>query len=676
MDNLIPIINKIQDIFQNVNNDKLNLPQIVVIGSQSSGKSSVLENIVGRDFLPRGSGVVTRCPLILQLINDNSIDIEYGEFLHNPNLKYIDFTEIRNEIIKQTNKLIGNNKGITDKPINLKIYSPHVLNLTLVDLPGITRIPIGDQPKDIEIQIRNMWLTYIKNKNAIILAVTPANMDLTTSDSLQIAKTVDVDCIRTLGVITKIDLMDKGTDAVDILNNKIYPLKLGYIAIINRSQNDINNNKTIKDAIIYENSFFSNNEIYNNVKHLCGTKLLSVKLNNILINHIKLTLPELKLKIKKLVLENEELLKEIGDNTYDNINKDGIILNIVSQFVNEYKDNINGKATIYNGELVGGARIKHIFTSIFHNNIKELNINNITDSDIYTTIKNASGSHAVLFIPDSAFETLIKNQIKILDKPCIDCVQLIFDELLKILLNINLNDLNRFQNFKNIIIEESTKILYKYLPNTKTMVSNIINIESSYINTQHPNFISINQATEQTIIILNHMMDNKTPISNSSSSILKPASESTKQHSLFYSMFYNTKDNNNIKTDKNTTSNIDNFVNDISTSDNNKDKIISSNLSNAEYKSQFEVILLKTLMLSYYDIVKSNILDMVPKTIMYYLVNNSMSILQKELISNIYKYNIDDLLLESIDIVEKRNTIKNMLSLFNKADNLLNNIFD
>ena len=70
MDSLISVINKLQDVFQEVEieeRDQINLPQIVVVGSQSSGKSSVLEAIVGEDFLPRGAGIVTRCPLILQL---------------------------------------------------------------------------------------------------------------------------------------------------------------------------------------------------------------------------------------------------------------------------------------------------------------------------------------------------------------------------------------------------------------------------------------------------------------------------------------------------------------------------------------------------------------------------------------------------------------------------------
>lgn len=130
------------------------------MGSQSAGKSSVLENIVGRDFLPRGSGIVTRRPLILQLINvpDEEGDAsqqathasqwnpniarlgEWAEFNHIPNRRFTDFSDVKREIENETARVAGTNKGITRQPINLKIYSPHVLNLTLVDLPGLTKV--------------------------------------------------------------------------------------------------------------------------------------------------------------------------------------------------------------------------------------------------------------------------------------------------------------------------------------------------------------------------------------------------------------------------------------------------------------------------------------------------------------------------------------------------------
>jgi hypothetical protein len=187
MDNLIPVVNKLLDVFCAVGANPLDLPQIVVVGSQSSGKSSVLESIVGRDFLPRGKGIVTRRPLILQLryhppagggggdsggnspeksggggggasgggslspgsavaspAADASLPTEWGEFAHKAGKRFTDFDEIREEITRVTHKETGgeHSNAISDKPINLKIFSPQVLDLTLVDLPGITKVAV------------------------------------------------------------------------------------------------------------------------------------------------------------------------------------------------------------------------------------------------------------------------------------------------------------------------------------------------------------------------------------------------------------------------------------------------------------------------------------------------------------------------------------------------------
>ena len=134
-----------------------NFPFCIIFNSltfiihQSSGKSSTLESLVGESFLPRGKGIVTRCPLILQLIHcplddlrrnkeDGRIESKsWGEFTHSEKI-FASTDDIREEINRRTNELAGDNKGIQDTPINLKIYSPNVVNLTLVDLPGLTKV--------------------------------------------------------------------------------------------------------------------------------------------------------------------------------------------------------------------------------------------------------------------------------------------------------------------------------------------------------------------------------------------------------------------------------------------------------------------------------------------------------------------------------------------------------
>lgn len=207
----------------------------------------MLENFVGKDFLPRGSGIVTRRPLVLQLVNVPNG--EWAEFHHAKGKKFTDFAEVRSEIEAETDRMTGSNKGISPIPINLRVYSPNVLNLTLVDLPGMTRVAVGDQPKDIENQIRDMLYQFITKDSCLILAVSPANTDLANSDAMKIAKEVDPDGMRTIGVMTKLDLMDQGTDAREILENKLLPLRRGYVGVVNRSQKDIEGRKDIKQAI-------------------------------------------------------------------------------------------------------------------------------------------------------------------------------------------------------------------------------------------------------------------------------------------------------------------------------------------------------------------------------------------------------------------------------------------
>ena len=204
---------------------------------------------------------------------------EWGEFLHIPGQKFFDFNKIRDEIVRETDQKTGRNQGISPAPINLRIYSPKVLTLTLVDLPGLTKVPVGEQPRDIERQIKEMVLNQIQKPNAIILAVTAANTDLANSDGLKLAREVDPEGQRTIGVLTKVDLMDEGTDVVDILAGRIIPLRLGYVPVVNRGQRDIENKKAISSALENEKAFFENHKAYRNKSSYCGTPYLARKLN-------------------------------------------------------------------------------------------------------------------------------------------------------------------------------------------------------------------------------------------------------------------------------------------------------------------------------------------------------------------------------------------------------------
>ena len=223
---------------------------------------------------------------------------EWGEFLHVPGKQFHNFNEIRDEIERETERSTGKNGNVSPTPINLRIYSPNVLTLTLVDLPGLTKVPVGDQPKNIETLIKDMILKFISKPNAIILAVTGGNTDLANSDGLKLAREVDTEGVRSIGVLTKIDLMDQGTDVVDILAGRVIPLRLGYVPVVNRGQRDIDNKKKISVALEAEKNFFENHPAYRSKAQYCGTPFLARKLNMILMHHIKNTLPEIKVGVR------------------------------------------------------------------------------------------------------------------------------------------------------------------------------------------------------------------------------------------------------------------------------------------------------------------------------------------------------------------------------------------
>ncbi|RDW88553.1 hypothetical protein BP6252_00585 [Coleophoma cylindrospora] len=223
---------EIRSILQTVGQSSaLTLPSIVVIGSQSSGKSSVLEAIVGHEFLPKGSNMVTRRPIELTLVNTPDAQAEYGEFPALGLGKITDFSSIQ-RTLTELNLAVPDSECVTDDPIQLTISSPHVPDLTLIDLPGYIQVVGHDQPLELKQKISDLCDKYIQPPN-VILAISAADVDLANSTALRASRRVDPRGERTIGVVTKMDLVDAPRGA-SILNDKKYPLRLGYVGVVSR----------------------------------------------------------------------------------------------------------------------------------------------------------------------------------------------------------------------------------------------------------------------------------------------------------------------------------------------------------------------------------------------------------------------------------------------------------
>lgn len=690
MEALIPVINKLQDVFNTVGADIIQLPQIVVVGTQSSGKSSVLESLVGRDLLPRGTGVVTRRPLILQLVHvspedkrkttgeENGVEAEeWGKFLHTKNKLYTDFDEIRQEIENETERISGNNKGVSPEPIHLKVFSPNVVNLTLVDLPGMTKVPVGDQPKDIELQIRELILRFISNPNSIILAVTAANTDMATSEALKISREVDPDGRRTLAVITKLDLMDAGTDAMDVLMGRVIPVKLGIIGVVNRSQLDINNKKSVTDSIRDEYAFLQKK--YPSLANRNGTKYLARTLNRLLMHHIRDCLPELKTRINVLAAQYQSLLNSYGEPVDD---KSATLLQLITKFATEYCNTIEGTAKyIETSELCGGARICYIFHETFGRTLESVDpLGGLNTIDILTAIRNATGPRPALFVPEVSFELLVKRQIKRLEEPSLRCVELVHEEMQRIIQhcsNYSTQELLRFPKLHDAIVEVVTCLLRKRLPVTNEMVHNLVAIELAYINTKHPDFADAcglmnNNIEEQRRNRLARELPSavsRDKVASAGGGIGDGGQEPATGN--WRGMLKTSKAEELLAEEKSKP---------IPIMPASPQKGHAVNLLDVPVpvarklsaREQRDCEVIERLIKSYFLIVRKNIQDSVPKAVMHFLVNHVKDTLQSELVGQLYKSSLlDDLLTESEDMAQRRKEAADMLKALQGASQII-----
>jgi dynamin 1-like protein len=521
MDRLIPVVNRLQDVFQRCGvASPIDLPQVVVVGTQSSGKSSVLEAIIGRDFLPRGTGVVTRRPLLLQLIKlpENNIPAKsssrsssstrdvsihpvtsgpapsandfWVEFLHRPGEKFDDIAAIREEIQVETDRAAGTNKKLVPNALIIKVFATDVVDLTLIDLPGITKVPVGDQPPDIEKLVRMMITSYIENKNSIILAVHPANTDLATSDALQLARSVDPHGSRTLGVLTKLDLMDPGTNALDMLNGRVIPLRRGYIGVVNRSQAQLDCHLPMDESRVAEMAYFKSSPVYAPYADRMGSAFLATTLSGMLMEHIRDKLPGIRVKITSHLSQVQSQLKALGPVLAGAEHQAALLLNLLTRYAAEFSNALDGRASAATHELTGGARISFIFHDKFGRDLDGMDpFEELDIGDIRTALRNATGHRTPLFIPESAFELLVKRQIARFLSPSLSCVDLVYDELTRLAESVESPELGRFSRLRDSIAETTLKLLKQHKEPTTEMVRNLLEMELNYINTWHPNFV-------------------------------------------------------------------------------------------------------------------------------------------------------------------------------------------
>src|SRR4051812_8479390 len=286
--------------------------------------------------------------------------------------------------------------------------------------------------------------------------------------------------------------MDHGTNALDILSGRVYPLKLGWIGVVNRSQQDTQGNKPMEDALKSEAEFFRHHPAYRNIATRCGTRFLAKTLNTTLMAHIRDRLPDIKARLNTLMGQTQQELASYGDMHFSGKEHRGsLILQLMTRFATSFISSIDGTSSeISTKELCGGARIYYIFNSVFGNSLETIDpTQNLSVLDIRTAIRNSTGPRPSLFVPELAFDLLVKPQIKMLEVPSQRCVELVYEELIKICHTCGSTELSRFPRLQGKLIEVVSDLLRERLGPASSYVESLISIQRAYINTNHPNFL-------------------------------------------------------------------------------------------------------------------------------------------------------------------------------------------
>ncbi|XP_056161792.1 phragmoplastin DRP1E isoform X1 [Syzygium oleosum] len=454
------------------------LPSVAVVGGQSSGKSSVLESIVGRDFLPRGSGIVTRRPLVLQLHKTEDGAPEYAEFLHLPKRRFSDFALVRKEIQDETDRVTGRSKQISPVPIHLSIYSPNVVNLTLVDLPGLTKVAVEGQPETIAEDIENMVRSYVDKPNCIILAISPANQDIATSDAIKLAREVDPMGERTFGVLTKLDLMDKGTNALDVLEGRSYRLQFPWVGIVNRSQADINKNVDMIIARRKEREYFATSPDYGHLASKMGSEYLAKLLSKHLESVIRARIPSITSLINKSIDELESEMDHLGRPiAVDAGAQLYTILELCRAFDRIFKEHLDGGRP-------GGDRIYGVFDNQLPAALRKLPFDrHLSVHNVKKVVSEADGYQPHLIAPEQGYRRLIEGSLNYFRGPAeasVDAVHFVLKELVRKSIG-ETQELRRFPTLQAEIAAAAGEALERFREDGKKTVIRLVDMESSYL---------------------------------------------------------------------------------------------------------------------------------------------------------------------------------------------------
>ena len=470
-----PLLDAVDQLRGLLANEPIRLPSIVVVGDQSSGKSSVLEALSGVS-LPRGQSITTRCPLILRLVNltdgeDSKQAIDRSPLTNTARsvangkaekhstqqseadgpvpvaaavmeaagpkpYAYISLTALPSDKDKRitnlddigaritalTTQLAGSHVSISDRPIYLSVYRQHSPDLTLVDLPGLTRNPVGDQPKDIYAQIKRMIERYIESDEAVILNVMPASVDFPTCECVMMSKGVDPLGERSIGVVTKADLAEKGIRRKLERGVEELGLQLGVVAVRCRSQEENDRGVTWEVSREMEKMFFKQHTELSALADSSGGSLalgvsaLAQLLTGIQEQKIRASLPGIRGNIRETLATQRQLLSALPPTLSSYSECRMRVDHLLSAYVTHVSALARGDHSIARGDtkLHLSPRLSELYSLYMHTLAS--NCSNYLSLDYARTvqeeIKENSGVTLPNFLSHQVFEGLMRRELR------------------------------------------------------------------------------------------------------------------------------------------------------------------------------------------------------------------------------------------------------------------------
>ncbi|XP_016425212.1 interferon-induced GTP-binding protein Mx3-like isoform X2 [Sinocyclocheilus rhinocerous] len=493
----------------------LALPTIVVIGDQSSGKSSVLEALSGV-ALPRGNGIVTRCPLELRLkkvpgVNWKAVltyDKKADESVNSSNfagpikasklvaqstqnqekIEFSDPSLVEEHVAAAQNELAGKGVGIRDELITLEVMSPDVCDLTLIDLPGIARVPVEGQPEDIGKQIKRLIMKYIKKHETINLVVVPCNTDIATTEALKMAQEVDPEGIRTVAILTKPDLIDKGTEktVLAIVHNKVIPLRKGYIMVKCRGQQQINDDIPLEEAAQMERDFFQNHDYFRCLlkEDNATIKSLAVKLTQDLVDHIEKSLPQLQEQIKKQLWSVKKALKDCEDGPPEDLEgAKEFLIKTLNGFNEEIK-------SLSSGEPMTEKNMFAQLRAEFKKWNDYLNSTKTSFNNSNELSENYRGMELPGFMNYRMFQKILQDHVAKLKDPAMNLLNAIKDLIIKQFTDVVSECFQNYHVLQNTTKDKINNIQLTQLEKAEQRISEQFKMENR-IYTQDPIFLKI-----------------------------------------------------------------------------------------------------------------------------------------------------------------------------------------